>query len=80
MPMSREIFETKIAIVLEEGLQSWQKLNVSAFLGSSIIVREVINKFMRFSKIWNLDLNVIGTSINKFATMMMATPLWKWPV
>ena len=34
--MSKEIFETKIAIVLEEGLQSWQKLNVSAFLGSSI--------------------------------------------
>lgn len=34
--MNKEIFETKIAIVLEEGLQSWQKLNVAAFLGSSI--------------------------------------------
>lgn len=31
-----EIFETKIAIVLEEGLQAWQKLNVTAFLGSAI--------------------------------------------
>ena len=36
MPINKEIFETKIAIVLEEGLQSWQKLNITAFLGSAI--------------------------------------------
>ena len=34
--MEKEIFTTKIAIVLEEGLQSWQELNITAFLGSAV--------------------------------------------
>ena len=31
-------FDTKIAIVLDEGLASWQKVNVTAFLMSQLAV------------------------------------------
>ncbi|HTO43315.1 MAG TPA: DUF2000 family protein, partial [Burkholderiales bacterium] len=31
------MFDTKIAIVLREDLQTWQKLNVTAFLMSGIV-------------------------------------------
>jgi hypothetical protein len=31
------VFDTKIAIILREDLQSWQKLNVTAFLMSGIV-------------------------------------------
>ncbi len=32
-------FDTKIAILIEKGLQSWQELNVAAFLASAIAHR-----------------------------------------
>jgi len=32
-------FENKIAIVIKDGLMSWQKLNVASFLASSIAIR-----------------------------------------
>ncbi len=33
------MFDTKIAIVIREDLQTWQKLNVAAFLASSVAIR-----------------------------------------
>lgn len=32
-------YDEKIAIVLRENLQTWQKLNVAAFLASSVAIK-----------------------------------------
>ena len=33
------MYETKIALVIKNGLQPWQKLNVAAFLASAVAIR-----------------------------------------
>jgi hypothetical protein len=40
------MFDTKIAIILLDGLESWQKLNVTAFIASAIVGqnREIIGE------------------------------------
>ncbi|MDR0811831.1 MAG: DUF2000 family protein, partial [Paludibacter sp.] len=38
MDIQTSVYENKIAIVLRNDLQDWQKLNITAFLASSIAI------------------------------------------
>ncbi len=39
MPEARMTYENKIAIIIKDDLQTWQKLNVASFLASSVAIQ-----------------------------------------